>query len=161
MKLTSAMTKRRLHNRYLPVTWAIVANLNVAYVFSKQGQEIEHIAQASRDEIIRDPHDNRWFGRIKNRYIKALAHHKYELPMSSMREGESVFARQLVDWLVKAEHKGLFDQLVLIADPRMLGDLRAVIPKSLRGRIIAEFDTNLVGLSKNELHEKLSDILWF
>jgi protein required for attachment to host cells len=54
------------------------------------------------------------------------------------------FARDLADRLYALAHRGAFDRIVLVADPRVLGALRDHLHKEVRARIVGEVDANLV-----------------
>jgi protein required for attachment to host cells len=47
--------------------------------------------------------------------------------------------------------KGAYDRIVLSAGPKMLGDLRAAIPKSLHSHIVAELHKDLVKIPLHDL----------
>jgi protein required for attachment to host cells len=49
---------------------------------------------------------------------------------------EATFARQLAQTLYVMMQKGEFDQMVLLADPQTLGQLRAAMHKSLEASIV-------------------------
>jgi protein required for attachment to host cells len=53
--------------------------------------------------------------------------------------------------------KGGYDQIVVSAGPKLLGDLRAAIPKSLEPHISAELHKDLVKLSVHDLSAHLKD----
>jgi protein required for attachment to host cells len=53
------------------------------------------------------------------------------------------FAQELADRLYKHAHKGDFDRLVVVAPPKVLGDLRAKLHKAVSDRVIAEIPKTL------------------
>ncbi|WP_350335481.1 host attachment family protein [Coralliovum pocilloporae] len=61
------------------------------------------------------------------------------------------FAVELSDFLYKAAHKNRFKHLVLVAPPRVLGDLRKELHKEVSARLIGE-------LSKDLTHHTVADI---
>ena len=71
------------------------------------------------------------------------------------RHAKQVFAHDIAHML-KAE-EAEYDRLVLVAPPRMLGDLRAALDSSLRGRIIAEMNKDFTHSLKQELPEQLEE----
>jgi len=54
------------------------------------------------------------------------------------------FAAKLADTLGAALHQGRFCHLIVIAPPRMLGDLRQHFPKPLQDAVIGEVDKDLM-----------------
>ncbi len=53
------------------------------------------------------------------------------------------FAHELADILYKYAHRGDFDRIVLVAPPRVLGDLRQKLHKTVREKVVAEIDKDL------------------
>lgn len=56
---------------------------------------------------------------------------------------EDRFATDLSDILYKRAHKGDFDQVVLVAAPSVLGELRKHLHKEVSSRVIGEIDKDL------------------
>lgn len=56
---------------------------------------------------------------------------------------EDRFASELSDILYKRAHKGDFSQLVLVAAPSVLGEIRKNLHKEVASRVIAEIDKDL------------------
>ncbi len=48
------------------------------------------------------------------------------------------FAKDLADMLYKSAHAGQFEKIVLVASPRVLGDLREALHTEVTSRVIAE-----------------------
>ncbi|MBO6756815.1 MAG: host attachment protein [Roseibium sp.] len=53
------------------------------------------------------------------------------------------FASDIAERLYKAAHAGKFAELVVVAPPLILGDLRAKFHKEVKSRIVAEVDKTL------------------
>lgn len=71
------------------------------------------------------------------------------------RVGQERFARDLVAFL--GAHAG--ERLVLVAPPRMLAALRAVLPEALAARVVAELDKTLTGHPLPEVAQVLAAAL--
>jgi protein required for attachment to host cells len=54
--------------------------------------------------------------------------------------------------------KGGFDRIVLVAGPKMLGDLRDSMPRSLEGHVAGELHKDLMKTPLHELPEHLKDV---
>jgi len=54
--------------------------------------------------------------------------------------------------------KGVFDRIVLVAGPKMLGDLRHSLPKSLVGHVEGELHKDLVKTSLHDLPAHLTEV---
>jgi protein required for attachment to host cells len=71
------------------------------------------------------------------------------------RHAQAEFARRVADVLARAAQEGRFDALHLVAAPRALGDLRAVLAPEVLKRVVRELDKDLVGLTVPQLEEHL------
>jgi protein required for attachment to host cells len=59
------------------------------------------------------------------------------------RLAEDRFADDLAEMLYQRAHRGAFDRIVLVAAPRVLGELRRVMHKEVADRVVAEIDKDL------------------
>ena len=74
----------------------------------------------------------------------AVAHHDAGGERSARREATVVFVRRIVEQLEQAHQQGRFERLVLMAQPRVLGMLRATLPVQLERCVVAEVHKDLV-----------------
>ena len=70
------------------------------------------------------------------------------------------FAQAVADRLEAAANAGEFERLVVVAAPRALGDLRDLLPGSVRSRIDREIDKNYGSLDDRALEARLGPELW-
>ena len=75
------------------------------------------------------------------------------------RHEEEMFAREIAIALEKARKDDAFDQLIVVAPPRILGVLRSVFTKPLQERIKAELNKDLTSVSIHDLPKHLSDLI--
>jgi protein required for attachment to host cells len=68
---------------------------------------------------------------------------------------EEEFSRKLADKLELAANMNVFEKLVVFADPKTLGRLRALMSKRLRQRITHEVNLDLVGMPLEKLKKKI------
>jgi protein required for attachment to host cells len=59
------------------------------------------------------------------------------------RLGKERFAQELADRLYLFAHRGAFERLVIVAPPRVLGDLRGKLHKAVADRVVAEIPKTL------------------
>lgn len=85
--------------------------------------------------------------------------HAMEPPTDPKRKRKADFARELAILLDAAAKRGDFDQLVVVAPPQALGDLRAEFSEAVRGRIVEEINKDLVEASTEELTARLDEAL--
>lgn len=65
-------------------------------------------------------------------------------PEQSDRESmEATFSKQVAERLYKHAHKGDFHNLVLIADPDSLGEIRPLLHDEVKDKIVLELDKTL------------------
>lgn len=75
------------------------------------------------------------------------------------RHEEEAFTRKIASILEKARKRDAFDQLVVVAPPKALGDLRSAFTKPLQERIKAELNKDLTTVPIHELSKHLSDLI--
>jgi protein required for attachment to host cells len=72
---------------------------------------------------------------------------------------KQVFARRVAELVNDAALRKSFDQLVLVAPPKTLGELRTQLGENAKRLIIGEIDRDLVKTPASELPGHLSDVL--
>ena len=72
------------------------------------------------------------------------------------RQAEERFAARIADTLYDMEHAHRFQELVVVAPPRMLGELRARLRTEVADTVIAEVAKDLSALPAPELGKMLS-----
>jgi protein required for attachment to host cells len=77
-------------------------------------------------------------------------------PTDWHQRAEQQFAARIADDLYKLGHAQDFSALVVVAPPRMLGDLRAVLHEEVKQRIVAEVAKDLTGHPLPEIRRLLS-----
>jgi len=69
------------------------------------------------------------------------------------------FADDLADLLYKYAHASRFDEIVLIAAPDVLGNLRKVLHKAVVDRVVAEIPKSLTQLPLDQLEKRINQDL--
>jgi protein required for attachment to host cells len=72
---------------------------------------------------------------------------------------EDAFLHRVVDYLAESETKGLYDRLVLAAEPRALGTLRRALTPSLQKRLHADLAKDLTKVRVDQLAGHLGSVL--
>jgi protein required for attachment to host cells len=72
---------------------------------------------------------------------------------------KQVFARRVAELINDAASRKTFDQLILVAPPKTLGELRTQLGDSVKKLIIGEIHHDLVKTPANELPQHLSEVL--
>ena len=89
------------------------------------------------------------------------ARHAVEPHVDWHREAKRSFAGELADLLGQKARDNAFDELVLIAPPQMMGDLRDALDGATKARVKTEVTKDLTQLTAIELHDYLTEEVWF
>lgn len=85
--------------------------------------------------------------------------HAMEPHSDPKRHAKTVLAREIGRLLEEERKKRSFDQLVIVAPPQFLGDLRGEMSKSLQALIATEVNKDLSKLAPHQLKIQLGDVL--
>jgi protein required for attachment to host cells len=154
----------------MPTTWILIADGGRARLFEQDRNSRFFQPMAERDffgtrtqskEIASD-RPGRTFdsgGRGQPGDAGAHGRHAMEPSTDPHRFAEYEFARDLSEHLEKAANEHRFDHLVLVAAPQILGDLRALLPKTVHGKIVAEVNKDLTKIPTRDLGQHLDQHL--
>lgn len=143
------------------VTWVLVAD----------GARARLLTRAAKTEPFVPALDHEFIGsNIPSREIDADrpgrsfdsagdGRHAMEPPTDPKRKRKADFAKELAALLDAEAKRGSFDQLVVVAPPQALGDLRAEFTEAVRGRIVEEINKDLVEATVEELTARLDEAL--
>ena len=67
------------------------------------------------------------------------------------------FARDLADLLYERAHKKLFERLVIVAAPSVLGELRKTMHKEVADRVVAEVPKTLTGQPLDAIEKNVAE----
>lgn len=145
----------------MTTTWILVAHRGGARLFENTGpgkglQRLDHIDHPE--------------GRLKNGELNAdrpgrvfdsfgAGRHSMSKEHEPKEQLAIQFAKRLGSLLDKGRASNHFHQLVLVANPRFLGELRAALPAHTAARVTATLDKDLAGVSDHELPAHLGAAL--
>ena len=142
-------------------TWIVVADGGRAQFFSSKGPgtglEVALPLALVADNRPSSEISSDRPGRVFN--ISGQGRHAAQPPTDPHRHLQKIFATEITSVLDRQLRKNTFDQLVVIAAPKMLGDLRAAFGKNILKLVIAEIDKDLTKLNTNELAVHLENIV--
>lgn len=144
--------------RKVPHIWVLVADDHVARIFSKQGSDISFVAEIMPAERETVALTNKSVGRVASSSTASI-HHKYEPRFTRSQKDMFSFARRVSTWLEDEAGNGSFERLVLIAPPRMLGNLRKALSPHVGGFVIAEFGKDYTKTDELRLRDELRKML--
>jgi protein required for attachment to host cells len=140
-------------------TLILVADSSRAHAVVRSGHEASLEAVEGLDLKIAHPHGRDLLtdrpGKIQESH--GLSRHAIEPHTDPVREAERRFANRVVHGLDRRFDHGEFDNLILIAGPRTLGDLRDFLPKRLAAILKAELARDLTHLTNADLKQHLDD----
>ena len=87
------------------------------------------------------------------------SHHTKDSKVDWHTFEKHLFAIELAKELGKAQSKGAFDDLVLVAPPKTLGELRTALGPGVKKQVAAEVGKDLTHLSLHDLGDHLGDII--
>ena len=69
------------------------------------------------------------------------------------------FAADLADMLYKQAHQGKFDEIVLVASPSVLGELRSQLHQEVSDKVVGEIDKTLTNHTVADIEKIVKDDL--
>jgi protein required for attachment to host cells len=143
------------------ITWIVVADGARAQFFCSNGSGTD-LETALPQALVAD---NRPSGKIASDRpgrvfdIAGEGRHAAQPSTDPHRHSQKIFAGEVTNVLNKQLKNSAFDQLVVIAAPKMLGDLRAAFGENIRKLVIAEIDKDLSKLTIHELAGRLDKLV--
>jgi protein required for attachment to host cells len=149
------------------VTWVVLADGARARIVAQEGPGADLTSVYEEEDVeaklpgreINADRPGRTFDSGGHGDAEAYGRHAYEPPVDPRRKNKADFIRSVVEVLEDAAHRGSFDRVVLIAPPKALGDLRALLSKNVSRMVSDEIPKDLVGVSIHDLPERLRDVL--
>jgi protein required for attachment to host cells len=150
----------------MPTTWILIADGGRARLLEQDRKSRTFKPTFERDffgskvqskEIASDRPGRTFDSAGRGQPGDAAAHgrHAMEPGTDPQRHAEYEFARDLSDHLETAANRHQFDHLVLVAAPKILGDLRELLPKTVHGKIVAEINKDLTKIPTRDLGKHL------
>lgn len=79
------------------------------------------------------------------------------VPDASDREAdEATFAKQLARHLYDLAHAGSYDNLVLVADPDTLGEMRPLLHREVTDKIVLELNKTLINAPTEDIEKSIN-----
>jgi len=142
-------------------TWILVAHRSGARLF-------ENLGPGKGMQLVEDiPHPE---GRLKSGEINAdkpgrafdsfgNGRHSMSQEHEAAEQVSLMFARHLCDKLEKARAENRFGKLVLVAEPRLLGELRGALDKPTAALVSATLDKDLAGIDNRDIPKHLGKLV--
>ena len=141
----------------MTTTWILVADASRAVVLATTGT-VQHAREVHREEnpeaLTPEAHNDRMGHMGHGNGGHALAPHTTHKENVLER-----FASKLVAHLEQGRNNGLFQKLIVVAPPKMLGSLRNGMGAPLRKTVTQEHPRDVVGEAPARLREHLETLL--
>jgi protein required for attachment to host cells len=142
-------------------TCIVVADGRTALIFENDGPG-HGLTPAQGGELQAEKRDARGLfsdrgGRTFDSF--GAGRHAMEPPTSAEEQVRAKFARAVVDWLDTPDRAGAAERLVLVAPPKMLGELRAELPERLTRKVAAELDKDLTKATPEQIVGALGELI--
>ncbi len=143
--------------------WIVVADGARARFFRADGadhtirrfhEELYDPARRKGSELLADKP-----GRTQNR-IHDQGRHAMEPDTDPKRVEKERFARHIAAFLEEAHKRDEFNELVLVAAPRTLGDLRSALSPQLAALVRHELHKDMTTLPDGEVEAQLRPLVW-
>lgn len=135
--------------------WVVIADDSKALFLRNEGDEKFPNLKVFREEEHDNPPNRDQASAPPGRFNDGPSVHRSAVGDTDWHDlAEERFARQLADILYKQAHKHRFSQIVLVAAPAVLGEMRRELHKEVADRVIAEIDKDLTNHPVHEI-EKL------
>lgn len=139
--------------------WYVVADGARARILARNGRSgpLEPVAQRN-SEAARKP--TRELGAERpGRSVESVggARHAMEPPVDWHRFEKQRFAQELAELLARRFLQKRFDELVIVAPPGTLGDLRKSLPAAVRDHVVAEIGKDFTAVALHDLPGHLDE----
>jgi protein required for attachment to host cells len=141
-------------------TWIVVAHRAGARIFAADARgkglervsSLEHPAGKLKNREIDSDKQGRAFDR------QGAGRHAYTREQEPTEHLATQFAKQIAGFLEDARTAQKYERLVLVAEPRFLGLLRAALDPPVASLVKATLDKDLGGIEDREVPTHLGDI---
>lgn len=141
-------------------TWVLIADGEKALVLENQtDHEDPYLTVLSKEEQENRP-DREQSANQRGRFNDGPSVHRSAVQDTDWHQlAKDRFADDLADLLYKKAHNGAFKDIVLVASPGVLGELRHRMHKEVEQKVIAEVPKTLTNHNLDDIEKVLKDEL--
>ena len=141
-------------------TWVLVADGEKALILENHGDGDYPNLQVRRKEEQENPPTREQAANRPGRMPDGGQGQRSALDDTDWHELEKErFAHDIADLLYERAHKGMFDSIVLVAAPSILGELRKTLHQEVTGKVIAEIPKTLTNHPLDEIEKRVTEDL--
>lgn len=137
-------------------TCVVLADSRCARIYMRHNRAFHFVMELEREDLAVSGLDNKTLGRGGG---YGAGRHKYEPSLAESRQEEIGLAHDLARWLEQQYDLKRFKSLVLVAPPKMLGEIRKALSGAVANAIIAESNKQLMRYNDADLSAELLKII--
>lgn len=142
-------------------TWILVAHRGGARFFENPGpgkglvhlETIEHPEGRLKNGELNSDKPGRAFDRVGG------GRHSMSTEQEPTERVAQQFAKQLSEKLVRGRTENRYTRLILVAEPRFLGELRSALDSPTTALVSATLDKDLGGIDDRDISKHLSNVV--
>lgn len=140
-------------------TWVVIADGARARILKRKGRgKLLALVEEMDSPDSRRPTRDQGTGKPGRGFSPASGRHEFSDPVDWHEAVKADFLKELARRLLELDREGAFDELILVAPPKALGELRASLGGQLAGRIKGEINKDLTQLTMHELAAYLKKV---
>ncbi|MEH6833634.1 MULTISPECIES: host attachment protein [Falsihalocynthiibacter] len=139
------------------VTWAVLANAEIAHVMKNNGPGKGFVSEAGKTWHADPPleySDAAGMGHSSHGHANAAKTRRDPAALAQAK-----FATFIAAQLAHGYRDRSFDRLILVAAPHMLGLLRAALPDTIKETVMGAVDKDLTKVAPKDLSKHLENII--
>lgn len=135
-------------------TWVLVADSEKALLLENETDHADPHLKVVKKETQDNPSDYEQSANRPGRMHDGGPGHKSAVDDTDWHElAKERFASDIADLLYGHAHKGNFDDIILVASPAVLGDLRDELHQEVTAKVVAEIDKTLTNHPLDEIEK--------
>jgi len=142
-------------------TWVLVADGALAQLYKTEGPNRDLVAieggEISTENLANREIDSDRPGQVHDR--GGHGSRRMQPHTDSHRLAQNKFAHRLAEILQQAQQRDEYDELIIIAPPTALGNLRKALAPNVKKAVKAEVSKDLVHLDQKDLRSHLENVL--
>lgn len=135
-------------------TWVLIADGEKALFLENQGDDDYPFLEVFREESQDNPPDREQSANRPGRFQDGPGPHRSAVDDTDWHElAKDRFAADLADLLYKKAHANKFERIVLVADPKTLGELRDQLHQAVTDKVVGEVAKTLTNHPVDEIEK--------
>ncbi|MGJ8547200.1 MAG: host attachment family protein [Sulfitobacter sp.] len=135
-------------------TWILIADGEKALFLENQTDGQDPFFEVIREEEQDNPPNREQAANRRGRFNDGPSVHRSAVADTDWHQlAKDRFAADMADILYKQAHKGRFEQIVIVADPGTLGELRSQLHEEVSQKVVGEVPKTLTNHPLDEIEK--------